>query len=92
MTLIWRIEHPTRDTRGTHLARFGPSQGPPEAPLLLLQLLQLLQFCRRFTRLTNDMMFYNFARIHKTLRIRPAMAAGVSDHGWTLQEVAELAP
>jgi hypothetical protein len=26
---------------------------------------------------------YNFARIHKTLRIIPAMAAGISDHVWS---------
>lgn len=63
--------------------------------------------CRRFTRLTNafskkvenhehavalHMMHYNYARIHKTLRITPAMAAGVTDHVWSLEEIAELAP
>lgn len=61
--------------------------------------------CRRFTRLTNafskkvenhawavalHLMHYNFARIHKTLRITPAMAAGVTDHVWSLEEIAEL--
>ena len=61
---------------------------------------------RRFTRLTNafskkaenhghavalHFMFYNFGRIHKTLRVTPAMAAGVSDHIWTLEEIAVLA-
>jgi IS1 family transposase len=61
---------------------------------------------RRFTRLTNGFskkvenlehavslhfMHYNFARIHKTLRVTPAMAAGVSDHVWSLEELAELA-
>lgn len=60
---------------------------------------------RRFTRLTNafskkvenhahavalHFMFYNFGRIHKTLRITPAMAAGVSDHVWSLEEIAQL--
>jgi IS1 family transposase len=60
---------------------------------------------RRFTRLTNGfskkienhsaavsihMMHYNFARIHKTLRVTPAMAAGVSDHVWELEEIANL--
>jgi hypothetical protein len=34
---------------------------------------------------------YNFARIHKTLRITPAMAAGLSDHVWSLEEIAGLA-
>lgn len=69
--------------------------------------LTLRMQCRRFTRLTNGfskkvenhthavalhMMFYNFARIHKTLRITPAMAAGVSDHVWTMEEIAALIP
>lgn len=60
---------------------------------------------RRFTRLTNAfskkvenhqhavamyMMFYNFCRIHKTLRITPAMSAGVSDHVWSLEEMVGL--
>jgi hypothetical protein len=57
---------------------------------------------RRFTRLTNafskklenhghmvalHFLHYNFARIHKTLRITPAMAAGISDHVWSMQEI-----
>ncbi len=61
---------------------------------------------RRFTRLTNAFskkvenhkamialhyMHYNFARIHKTLRVTPAMEAGVSDHVWSLEEIAGLA-
>jgi IS1 family transposase len=61
---------------------------------------------RRFTRLTNGFskkvenlghavalhfMHYNFARIHQTLRVTPAMAAGVSDHVWELEEIAALA-
>jgi IS1 family transposase len=60
---------------------------------------------RRFTRLTNAFskkvdnhkaalaihyMHYNFARIHKTLRVTPAMEAGVSDHVWELAEIANL--
>lgn len=61
---------------------------------------------RRFTRLTNAFskkvenhahalalhyMFYNFARIHKSLRVTPAMQAGLSDHVWSLEEIAKLA-
>ena len=61
---------------------------------------------RRFTRLTNafskkvenhaaavalHFIHYNFARIHKTLRITPAMAAGISDHVWSFEEIAALA-
>jgi hypothetical protein len=60
---------------------------------------------RRFTRLTNAFskkvqnhaaaialhyMHYNFCRIHKTLRVTPAMEAGLTDHVWTLEEVALL--
>ena len=36
-------------------------------------------------------MHCNFARIHKTLRVTPAMEAGVSDHVWSLEEIAALA-
>lgn len=61
---------------------------------------------RRFTRLTNGFskklenhilavglhfIHYNFARIHKTLRVTPAMAAGLSNHVWSLEEIALLA-
>jgi len=60
---------------------------------------------RRFTRLTNAFskklenhvasialhyMHYNFCRIHQTLRITPAMAAGVSQHAWAIQEIIAL--
>jgi len=34
---------------------------------------------------------YNFARIHKTLRITPAMACGLSDHVWSLEELVMMA-
>jgi len=66
---------------------------------------------RRFTRLTNAFSkkldnhihalalyfaFYNFCRIHKSLRVTPAMAAGVTDRLWSLDDVIakidELAP
>jgi IS1 family transposase len=61
---------------------------------------------RRFTRLTNGFskkvqnheaavavhyMYYNFVRIHQTLRVTLAMAAGISHHVWSFQEVAALA-
>lgn len=60
---------------------------------------------RRFTRLTNGFskklenhmhaislhyMHYNFCRIHKSLKVSPAMEAGISDHLWSLEEVAAL--
>lgn len=60
---------------------------------------------RRFTRLTNGFskklenhrlacavhfIHYNFARIHTSLRITPAMAAGLTDHVWELSEIIGL--
>lgn len=60
---------------------------------------------RRFTRLTNGFskkienhvyhlslhyMYYNFCRVHKTLRVTPAMEAGIADHVWTLEEIVKL--
>ena len=61
---------------------------------------------RRFTRLTNAFskkaenlrhavalhyMYYNFCRVHQTLRVTPAMETGLSDHVWTLEELAVIA-
>jgi hypothetical protein len=61
---------------------------------------------RRFTRLTNGFskkidnhahmvvlhfLYYNFGRVHKTLRVTPAMEAGLADHVWSLEEIASLA-
>jgi hypothetical protein len=62
---------------------------------------------RRFTRVSNahskkienheaaislHYMHYNFARIYQTLRVTPAMATGVSDHVWSLEETVGLLP
>jgi len=35
-------------------------------------------------------MYYNFVRIHQTLRITPAMEAGISDHVWSIEEMIAL--
>ncbi len=35
-------------------------------------------------------MHYNFCRVHKTLRVTPAMEAGLTDHVWSVEEVAAL--
>jgi len=35
-------------------------------------------------------MHYNFAKVHGTLRVTPAMEAGVSDHVWSIEEIAGL--
>ena len=37
-------------------------------------------------------MYYNSWRVHQTLRVTPAMEARVSDHVWTLEEIASLSP
>ncbi len=62
----------------------------------------LRQWCKRLTRLTYafskkkenlraalalHFWFYNFARVHGTLRISPAMEAGLTDHIWTVREL-----
>lgn len=62
---------------------------------------------RRFTRLTNafskkienlehsvalHFMYYNFGRVHKSLRVTPAMEAGIADHVWSVEEIARLIP
>ena len=36
-------------------------------------------------------MYYNFVRIHKTLRVAPAMAAGVTDRLWELEDIVAMA-
>ena len=69
------------------------------------QNLTMRMHMRRFTRLTNSfskkiekhahavalhMMYYNFVRIHKTLRVTPAMAAGVTDRLWQISDIAQL--
>jgi hypothetical protein len=61
---------------------------------------------RRFTRLTNafskknenhaamvaiHFLYYNFGRIHKTPRVTPAMATGLSEHVWSLEDIILLA-
>jgi hypothetical protein len=34
--------------------------------------------------------FYNFCRVHQTLRVTPAMEAGISDHVWSIAEIVTL--
>ena len=62
---------------------------------------------RRFTRLTNGFskkaenhchavalhyMYYNFCRVHQTLRVTPAMEAGLTDHVWSVEDLVALIP
>lgn len=69
------------------------------------QNLTMRMHMRRFTRLTNAFskkfenhvhmvalytVFYNFTKIHKTLRVTPAMQAGLTDHVWSMEEIVRL--
>jgi IS1 family transposase len=69
------------------------------------QNLTMRMHMRRFTRLTNafskkvenhafnvalHFMYYNFGKVHQTLRVTPAMEAGVSDHVWSIEDIVGL--
>jgi IS1 family transposase len=69
------------------------------------QNLSMRMSIRRFTRLTNAFskkvenhaaavalwfMYYNFCRVHQTLRVTPAMEAGIANHVWSLEELVGL--
>lgn len=69
------------------------------------QNLTMRMHMRRFTRLTNGFskkienhehaialhfMHYNFCRIHQTLRVTPAMEAGLTDHVWSITELVGI--
>jgi IS1 family transposase len=71
------------------------------------QNLSMRMSTRRFTRLTNAFskkvenhaasvaiwfMYYNFCRVHTTLRVTPAMESGISNHVWTIEELCALIP
>lgn len=83
-----------------------PNQAHINTSFVERQNLTMRMGMRRFTRLTNGFskkvenhahavalhfMYYNFGRIHKTLRVTPAMEAGISSHVWSLEEIAKLA-
>jgi IS1 family transposase len=71
------------------------------------QNLSMRMSIRRFTRLTNAFskkienhaaavalwfMYYNFCRVHTTLRVTPAMESGISNHVWSIEELCGLLP
>ncbi len=83
----------------------SPNIGDVSTSYVERQNLTIRMHMRRFTRLTNafskkvenhahavalHMMYYNFVRIHKTLRVTPAMAAGVADRLWEIADIAKL--
>lgn len=70
------------------------------------QNLSMRMSIRRFTSFTNAFskkvenhaasvalwfMYYNFCRVHQTLRVTPTMEAGISDHVWSIDEVLQMA-
>src|SRR5262249_50423367 len=81
-----------------------PDQHHISTSLVERQNLTMRMQMRPFTRLTNGFRkklenlkaavglhfaHYNFVRLHKTLRATPAMAAGISDRLWSLEELVE---
>lgn len=69
------------------------------------QNLSMRMMMRRFTRLTNAFskkvenhfamlalyfFYYNFCRVHQTLRVTPTMEAGITDHVWSIEEMVGL--
>ena len=89
----------------THKIMGNPDEGHISTSYAERMNLTIRMMNRRFTRLTNahskkvanhihflalTFMWYNFARINQSLRITPAMAAGVSDHVWSVEEIVDL--
>jgi hypothetical protein len=82
----------------------NPDRAHISTSLIERQNLTMRMSMRRFTRLTNafskkvenlraavslHFAHYNFVRVHRTLRVTPAMEAGVSDRLWLLDELVE---
>ncbi|MBM3142893.1 MAG: DDE-type integrase/transposase/recombinase [Chloroflexi bacterium] len=89
----------------THVIKGNPDPAQISTSFVERQNLTMRMNMRRFTRLTNGFskkvdnlkhavalhfMYYNFVRVHKTLAMTPAMAAGITDHVWTLEEIVTL--
>lgn len=89
----------------TRIVQGNPDNAHISTSYVERQNLTMRMGMRRFTRLTNafskkianleaaialHFMYYNFARVHKTLGTTPAIAAGVADHVWTVEEIAIL--
>jgi IS1 family transposase len=88
-----------------HVVRGNPDPKHISTSYVERQNLTMRMSMRRFTRLTNafskklenhaaavalHFMHYNFGRVHQTLRVTPAMAAKVSDHVWSVEEMIGL--
>ena len=104
--LVNRIQISTDGLRAYTLAMKAAFNGQPvDYGKVERQNLTMRMQIRRFTRLTNafskkldnhrlavavHFVHYNFARIHQSLRVTPAMAAGLTDHVWELSEIVAL--
>jgi IS1 family transposase len=88
----------------TKIVMGKPDAGHISTSYIERQNLTMRMTMRRFTRLTNGFskkvenhayavalytMHYNFCRIHQTLRVTPAMQAGVTNHIWTIEEMLD---
>jgi IS1 family transposase len=89
----------------TEVIRGNPNPKLISTSYVERQNLTMRMSIRRFTRLTNafskkienhtaavalHFMHYNFCRIHKTLRVTPAMEAGIAQHVWSIEEIIGL--
>jgi len=97
----WRLKCGTR----TGILSGNPDRDHISTSYAERQNLNLRMGVRRFTRLTNAFSkkfenhfhmaaiyhaYYNFCRVHQTLRVTPVMEAGLADHAWSLQELVGL--
>jgi len=88
-----------------HVIKGNPEPKQISTSFVERQNLTMRMNMRRFTRLTNafskkvdnlkhavalHFMYYNFTRVHKTLSVTPAMAAGITDHVWAIDEIIAL--
>ena len=89
----------------SHVVTGRPDRDHISTSYVERQNLTMRMSMRRFTRLTNAFskklenhlhmlaiyfMFYNFCRVHKTLRVTPAMESGLAHHVWTIEELVRL--
>lgn len=89
----------------TEIIRGNPNPKHVSTSYVERQNLTMRMSMRRFTRLTNAFskkvenhaaavalyfMHYNFCRVHQTLRVTPAMEAGLTDHVWAIGEIVPL--
>jgi IS1 family transposase len=100
-----RYSPPSLVSSTREVIRGNPDPRHISTSIVERQNLTMRMSMRRFTRLTNGFskkvanhayavalhfLHYNFARIHKTLRVTPAMEAGLANHVWSIEEIVGL--